>query len=426
MQKKYFCLFFVFVLASKVNGQVDFHETKPIGNGNEWTQDLAFGDLDGDGDLDLVTAEWNVPREETLQTGEVPAMIYWNDGKGNFSWKSNLPPTVGFNSVKIADMDGDNFLDIVTLMNNSDIPDQTGLCVLFNDGKGNLSEKFLFPYSCPRLIEIGDFNKDGLPDILVGRNGFDWFSDPTNTNSTNNFILFNMGNRQWRQTKYLENSSIWTQNMAIGDLDNDGDLDVIFGCDSFNEEDITDGSSQSVLHNDIFLNDGKGTFSLSRSFGDPQFETWALAIGDIDQDGDLDIIEGNVGFGGDPQPNYIYRNGGKGNFDKGTLLSNVQNQTCSLAIGDVDRDGDLDIVEGNTGLDYIYLNDGKGTFNIQTQIGNISDFSNVVRLADVNNDNMLDIATGNGDADEPFTPEQSLIYINATKTTYVEWKIIDN
>lgn len=423
----------IILFASGANSQIDFDTTKPIGQGKEWTQDMAFGDLDGDGDCDLVTAEWDVPEGEAVQQGEVPAMIYINDGKGNFAFKSNLPPNTGFNSITMADMDNDGYLDIVTLMKSREDRDRTGLSVLFNDGKCNFAEQFTYSFSSSRLVDVGDFNNDGLQDILIGRNQMYGSSEISDTLS--NFVLLNQGGRQFSQPIDLEQSATWIQSMRIGDLDNDGDLDVVFGYDAFYSELPPDFDvSQLGLHNDIFLNDGKGSFSYSQSFGSPLHETWALALGDIDRDGDLDIIEGNTGIGGDPQPNFIYRNDGKGNFDPGTKLSDREKKTCSLAVGDIDGDGDLDIVEGNirldsyqmiagTGQDYIYLNDGKGNFDTVAPFGNGLDYTNVVCLPDVNNDGMPDIAAGNGDPDDPFNPEQSLIYLNNTKKTNADWKI---
>lgn len=427
-----------FLLASTAFGQVEFGSTKLIGDGNEWTQDMAFGDLDGDGDADLVTAEWNVPEGDIPREGEVPAIVYLNDGTGNFTSKSNLPSGCGFNSVKIADMDNDGHLDIVTLMKIWDQPEKTGMCVLFNEGQGNFHETYSQSFTEPRYIDIGDFNNDGFIDVLIGRRG-----TLSYTETGINFILFNLGNRKFGQPVYLKNINpldmymylaSMTLSMAAGDLDRDGDTDIVIGSETLtdflnSEYSETWGQVISVYYsiwevqNGIYLNDGKGNFTLNATFGDPKYETWALALGDIDSDGDLDIIEGNAGVGGDPQPNFIYINDGTGNFDRGTVLGIEPNKTFSLDVGDIDNDGDIDIVEGNTrldsydlapgtGQDYVYLNDGNGKFEQRIPFGNGVDYTSVVRLVDVNQDGLLDIATGNGDPDDPYTPEQSLVYIN--------------
>ncbi|MCB1769601.1 MAG: VCBS repeat-containing protein, partial [Candidatus Competibacteraceae bacterium] len=161
----------------------------------------------------------------------------------------------------------------------------------------------------------------------------------------------------------------------LGDVDGDGDLDLVAG----------NNTSQA---NRVWLNNGLGTFSDSgQTLG--AFVTLSVALDDVDGDGDLDLIEGNSG-----SANRVWFNNGLGTFsDSGQTLGN--HDTHSVALGDVDRDGDLDLVEGNyQQANQVWLNNGLGTFNDSGQtLGNY--WTQGLALGDVDGDGDLDLVEGN-------------------------------
>ena len=129
----------------------------------------------------------------------------------------------------------------------------------------------------------------------------------------------------------------------IGDIDGDGDVDMVVA-----------NYSQA---NKVFLNDGSGNYTdTGQNLGTSN--STAIALGDIDGDGDLDMVVGNnTGF-----ISRVYINDGTGSFtDDGLGLGH--GNTVSLELGDLDGDGDLDIVLGNLGEgNKVFTNNGTGTF----------------------------------------------------------------
>ena len=127
--------------------------------------------------------------------------------------------------------------------------------------------------------------------------------------------------------------------VAFGDVDGDGDLDAIIGNAGINGADP---------RNQLYLNDGTGMFTDASSgipadFGD----TRALALSDVDGDGDLDVLFGNErGYG---HQNTLLLNDGLGTFIDATgLFPSLVDQTWAVAFGDVDGDGHPDALIGNS------------------------------------------------------------------------------
>ena len=134
--------------------------------------------------------------------------------------------------------------------------------------------------------------------------------------------------------------------MAVGDIDGDGDVDLVRG-----------NYRQSVL---LHLNQG-GRFDSVAAWSGPVENTVSVALGDVDGDGDLDLVRGNYGGGAT-----LYLNVA-GRFKASPVWTGPIESTRSVTLGDIDGDGDLDLVRGierpgNT----LYLNAGTGTFTDAT------------------------------------------------------------
>ena len=134
-----------------------------------------------------------------------------------------------------------------------------------------------------------------------------------------------------------------SRGMALGDVDGDGDLDFMF--------------AHRSGQNRLYLNDGSGVFSDATEIRFPTYSDWSLdvALGDVDADRDLDILVAN--FTGQ---NELYLNDGSGVFENATAthLPADSDSSLGIALGDVDGDGDLDVIVANFGDNRLYTNQG--------------------------------------------------------------------
>lgn len=234
---------------------------------------IAGHDLDGDGLEDLVLSEY----------GNQLGQITWRKQLPNGEYESHLLyPDDGAISAYVHDFNGDSLPDIAALVANAD----EQLLIFTNRGDGTFGRKVIRRFNPTwgsTALEMVDFDGDGLMDLLAS-NG-DNADYPAILKPHHGIRLYrNKGNLEFEEAFYLPmNGAYGTQ---TADFDQDGDLDI--AAVSF-YPDYGTGARESFL---FFENKGNGEFA-SSTIPDHGLGRWMiLDAGDLDGDGDLDLVLG--------------------------------------------------------------------------------------------------------------------------------------
>jgi hypothetical protein len=312
---------------------------------------LALGDLNGDGRPDLVAAGTTMP-----------ATVLFNAGGGSFvtGGRYSLRAT----SIALADLNGDGKIDLA-------VDNGLDLVFVLNDGTGRLIVAPSYAAdSNPRGVVVGDLDGDGKPDLAA-----------MNYTSGDVSVLLNRADGTFAPAvDYPVGTS--PTGVVVADVDGDGKLDLVVA---------STGSSGA----DVLLNKGGGTFSPAVSYP-ASSQPVALATGDFNGDGRLDLAVVNQGdaYGGGVS---VLLNAGRGTFGAATSYG-VGVLPTSVATGDFDGDGTLDLVvaNGNTGDLSMLFNDGQGRFAaaVNRKVGM---FPQAVAICDLNGDGRPDLVTANVD-----------------------------
>ncbi len=332
--KSLILIFQLFILSNAI-GQLNFLEhtiIESIPNIGD-ISDMGHGDIDGDGDMDIV---WSDLRSDR---------IFWSenvDGMGEFRVHHVIvEDDREFSSIDVSDFDLDGDLDILaTSALNDKVVWYENL-----DGNGFYSQERIITLQLDGASQVSavDLDNDGDMDVLASgivEGAVGWFENVE-------------GNMNFSSIKMIDSFFYFEGEVVLVDIDADGDMDVIIA-----------GFLPGFVR--IYSNNGTGNFDFNQGFNFVTSTLSTFRLGDIDGDGDLDIITEKGNLNG----HYWIENDGNGRFETEHLF--LQEGADLVFVTDVDGDNDMDIlfcVGDTTDTMWIENIDGHGAFESPRSLG---------------------------------------------------------
>jgi len=346
-----------------VNNDGDFElSTLPIPFGNFGTTKFVVGDIDLDGDQDFAAII-----EETLAW-------FPNDGSGVFASPitiaTNFDPT---SNIALGNLDNNPGMEII-IGRELELGQDPELLIYENDGEGNFGTSILVPGNFqyrPRKIVISDVNADGLNDLVMSF----W-------NNPGIAVYLNNSELSFAAPVTIDNGQSLPVGLAVADFDTNGYPDIV-----------------SLTSNglSLYMNSGNGSLEPAALITDNAFDTSSLTTGDFNNDGYTDLFAS----WNDGSP-YLYANDGNGIFSEVSLsssgsISGLQN----VLSGDVDGDGKLDLITASHVDNKLALFEqsngvvpfGENPFENQQLINNPASGVNSIAAGDIDGDGLIDLVS---------------------------------
>jgi Big-like domain-containing protein/VCBS repeat protein len=381
-------------------------------SGGFLAQKVAVADLNRDGTPDLVAV--NYSKSFGSHTGSVGVLL----GKGDGTF---LPAAIydsrggGPTAIVIGDLNGDGKPDLV--VGNHGCPGLGSHCVgvLLGNGDGTFQPVMIYARGgvagMSNPIMLADVNLDGKADVLVVNETDHNYGDGSLG------ILLGNGDGTLRPVVLYDSGGFGAYSGVLADINGDSNVDVILvNCTISRSTDCL--ANQAIVG--VLLGKGDGTFQSVKKYGTGGVGGWfdrPVVVVDVSSDGKPDILVGNgctanscrIGSLG------VLLGNGDGTFQP-SVTYNDGGAIGSIAVGDVNADGKVDVaVASDSGLG-TFLGNGNGTFRSLSIKGGVGQGPSQIFLSDLNHDGTLDLlgasATGSsatvllGNGDDNFQPAQ--------------------
>jgi hypothetical protein len=351
-----------------------YAKTLTLGDGLEWRFRPLLVDLNRDGHLDLVA---------TARLVEASLHMWLGDGKGAFRSTQPTWTDIGYGAIAAGDINGDKFPDIVVASHFARV--QT----LLSDGKGTFTERIIDRDDGHVAAQLADLNGDRHLDLVLL--GFE---------KAGVEIYFGDGSGKWTLHKTLveakPNETMPGRDLVLGDLNQDGHLDIVAAF------------QRSGVY--IYYGAGRGEFSGGlEPFASADHNFESVALGDVNNDRKIDIVINGTTSERDRSngPDVYLGDGRQGWTASANGAKALKFATAGIGLGDLDQDGNLDLVAaGNDTTDFAsgyglfwFKGDGKGGWQLIGENGLPSKGLSIphsVTLADLDGDRIPEIVALNG------------------------------
>ncbi|MCO5267969.1 MAG: T9SS type A sorting domain-containing protein [Brumimicrobium sp.] len=411
-------------------GQVNFTESSSAFQGVGFGS-VAMGDLNGDGFPDVVTTGAD-------SDGIPSTILYLNDGAGNYYPYANANfENLQRSAVALVDFDNDGDLDVIIAGVDElyfDFPTRVYLnkSELGYLGFESVTNLGIYNPLMDVVIAFEDFDNDGYIDVILsGEDNNSSYFTTVYRNNVNGYL--NNSQPMFQSITYsldtYDNGELITYSavngdIAIADIDNDGDNDIIItgikGLYPMNEP-------GTALFLNEFSSTGLVNFTYVPGMPFPDLIASSVTVEDVDSDGISDVFLTGISNTGDTLSLLYYNNG---NYGFSTTKANAFEGMSSAAVNfaDIDGDGDIDIIVSgfrtgdNPGTSVLktdmYLNDGDGEYTMVagTGLGGASGAGGTsMACADIDGDGDIDIIISGIKTDDG--DYETTLYLNETPQT---------
>jgi hypothetical protein len=321
---------------------VKFARAVTYGSGGFYASSVAVADLNGDGRPDIVVAnscEAAGGQSDCSAGGTVGVLIANADGTVQ-PYVSYDSGGIAASSVAIADVNGDGRLDLVVANQCVSTADCSNgvVGVLLGNGDGTFQPTVTYVAGYGAdALAVADLNGDGHPDLVVANQ----CTGAGSCNTGGVSVLLGNGNGTFQPPATYNSGGQDADSVAIKDVNHDGFLDVIVANQCMSKFNCKTGGISVLLGN------GDGTLRTASSYSSDGYTSLSVAVADVNGDGEPDIVASNLcsqstncvaGVVG------VLLNNGNGTFQPVATYSSSGYGASSVAIGDVNGDGIPDLV----------------------------------------------------------------------------------